>query len=87
MRFIKQNSDITIHDDRHEDLFKELLAIFNGGTVDLKQWLFQLLGESLREFCLAQTLCSIEHKEGGDVSCLISIKIKVELLLDVALAD
>jgi hypothetical protein len=84
---VKQNRNFRIHDDGHEDLFEELLAVLNGGAINLKQWFVQFLSESLGELCLAQTLCSIEHKEGSNFGCLVSLKIERQLLLDVTLAN
>jgi len=87
MALVEEHSNVTVHDDGHEDLLEELLIVLDRGTVNLKQWFVQLLGEGFGEFCFAQALCSIEHKEGSNLGCLVRLKIEGQLFLNMILAN
>lgn len=87
MTLIKQNCNSFIHNVRHKDLLKELIRVFDGGTVNLHHWFLQCLGKASAEFSLARTLRAIHHDERNASVGGLTVQIKTKLSFNVILPN
>ena len=86
MRFIKEQHTISVLNLWHK-LLKELLLVLDAAAVDLVEGFLCCGTESAGKFSFANAALTVEHEEWQDRRVLVSIKIKVQLALDVFLSD
>ena len=86
MSFIKEKDTISVLNLWHH-LLEELFFVLDAAAVDLVEGFLACGTESAGKFSLANATLAVEHEERKNRRVLVSIKIKVQLALNVILSD